>query len=339
MSEKDHLNIDELINQYLDGELSERQSQELKRLITHDEGVARRIKELEKCKLLVASMPHERAPEQMFENIKASLERRVLLQDYDFKTPHRAGAVHLFARRAAAIAAMVALVAILGGVIYTIVKPRGTVQHVIVNTDWSKAKPVAAPVATPKAKPAEIAKENQNPAPVAKPAPMQMELELGTDQYTAVTSYVYRALILDNGLLGTSKVQQDEQGSTYTIVCSRAKMNSIVDELGTIWDKFKSTKFSLGADMSQWAAVIENVRAEQLMQIMTQRHQQDQVQLASDFASMNRAGGVTPEQDSKAVAQIPPILKPVETSAQRSPVKENPAVENVSMTIVVCKRP
>ena len=81
------------------------------------------LKELQKYKMLLGSLPQAQAPAHLFENVRASLERSVLLDEYHGKARAKAGAVHLFARRMVAAAAMIALVGVLGFVIYNIVKP------------------------------------------------------------------------------------------------------------------------------------------------------------------------------------------------------------------------
>ena len=59
----DNINIDELLNSYIDDELPQRHQTEVKRLIRHDPQIAQRLEELEKCKILLNSLPCEQAPE------------------------------------------------------------------------------------------------------------------------------------------------------------------------------------------------------------------------------------------------------------------------------------
>ena len=53
---KNDIDIDELLNSYIDGELTERQKTEVQRLISHDPEIAKRLAQLKKCRLLVASL-------------------------------------------------------------------------------------------------------------------------------------------------------------------------------------------------------------------------------------------------------------------------------------------
>ena len=49
--------IDELLNSFIDGELPQRQQVELRRLMAHDPQIIKRLRELQKCKILLGSLP------------------------------------------------------------------------------------------------------------------------------------------------------------------------------------------------------------------------------------------------------------------------------------------
>ena len=75
-------NVDELLSSFIDGELTERQRIEVQRLISHDAEAAGRFQRLEKCRMLVTSLPRADAPADMLERVKAGLEaRRLTLQE------------------------------------------------------------------------------------------------------------------------------------------------------------------------------------------------------------------------------------------------------------------
>ncbi len=120
---KEEPNIDELLNGFIDGELDQRHQTEVQRLITHDAQIAERLRELQKCKVLVGSLPCVEAPAGMAEQIKASLETSALLGRQPESFDAREGARHLLVRRVLAAAAMIGLVAVLAAVVYTIVAP------------------------------------------------------------------------------------------------------------------------------------------------------------------------------------------------------------------------
>jgi len=116
-------NINELLNGFIDGELSERQKTEVQRLIAHDPQIAEHLRQLQKCRMLVSSLPYEQVPVDIAEQVKAALERKALLAEQPIAVDERKGARHLMFRKVFAAAAMFILVAILAGVVYTIVSP------------------------------------------------------------------------------------------------------------------------------------------------------------------------------------------------------------------------
>jgi hypothetical protein len=116
--------MDQLLNSYIDGELADRQRTEVQRLIAHDPQVAQRVQELQKCKILVNSLPRAEAPGRMLERIKIALESKTIAALEPSGSERRRGAKHLLVRRVLSAAAMIALVAVLGTVVYTIVVPK-----------------------------------------------------------------------------------------------------------------------------------------------------------------------------------------------------------------------
>jgi hypothetical protein len=308
MNEHERKNLEELLNSYIDGELSERQCNEVKRLIAHNEEAAELLKELQKYKALLGSLPRAGAPAHLFENVRATLERRVLLGEYAGKANARAGAAHLFARRMAAAAAMIALVGVLGIVIYNIVKPEA-----------------APPVNVGKMFPTAITQPENTLA--------KLELQFQTEQATAVNQFIYRNIILDNGLEKNVTIDRRHDKNVYLFSCGRARAGMVLEELGTIWDKFKDVRlFVNGTDSS-----IVNVTAAQAIQIAKETSAQEQIKLAKDFAAANAGPdkqAVTAVED-KGKAGIT-ITKPALTTGAPKPGPNEPADTNkISLTIVV----
>ena len=116
-------NMDELLNSFIDGELPARQQTEVQRLVNHEEKIAQRLQQLQKCKMLLSSLPVTEAPPQILENVKASLARKPLLAEQSSVFDERVGTRHLLGRKLFAAAAMLGLVGILTAVVYTIVAP------------------------------------------------------------------------------------------------------------------------------------------------------------------------------------------------------------------------
>jgi len=310
--------LDDIINAWLDGELDERHCNELKRLVENDPKAAKRLEELKRTRDIVASMPKESAPPALSENIKASLERSVLLSEYDNKRHRTLGAVHLFGRKMISAAAMLALLAVLGYVVMLVVSPAiSRDKHVIPNTNWSLAEPKAV----------------IEPSPVEEPAPisaaMRMELELATADYLAATEHIYKNAILANHLLETSTIDRQAGHTTYSISCTRADVNKILDSLEALWPMLAGSKLLIGPDSGAFEAIVGSITLEQIMQIVAQRTDGEQIKLAADFAALNAAEPNKPfifETDANAI--IPEF-------EQKSSFKRSASVEKISLAIKV----
>ncbi len=120
---KPNPNLDELLCSFMDGELSPRQRTEVQRMAAHDAQVARRLQQLQNCRSLFCALPADKAPSDLLEQIKVSLERHSLLQEQPAVRRRSIGAWQLAFRRLVAAAAVIALMGVLGVVIYQIVAP------------------------------------------------------------------------------------------------------------------------------------------------------------------------------------------------------------------------
>ena len=95
-------------------------------MTAHDPAVARRLRQLQDCRTLFCSLPPAEAPGDMLEQIRQSLEPKTLLQEQPVVTRRTTGVIHLVFRKFVAAAAMIALLAVLGAVVYQVVAPVGT---------------------------------------------------------------------------------------------------------------------------------------------------------------------------------------------------------------------
>lgn len=192
--------IDELLNGLIDGELTQRQRIEVQRLISHNAQIAERLAELQRCKMLVSSLPCAEAPAETAERVKDSLEARkpAIWQPEHFE--QGVGARHLLFRRVLAAAAMIGLVAILAGVVYTIVRPASVADKTIVVRDWQPTRKAAVE------KPAtSVAATVEKPVAEIRTAAKGFNgrLELKTSALMAVDAFVSKA-IENNGLLSVA---------------------------------------------------------------------------------------------------------------------------------------
>ncbi len=206
MNQREEPNIEELLNSFIDGELTEREANEVERLIADDARIAQRLRELQKSKMLVGSLPRSEAPAEMADEIKASLGRMTLLGQQAERFDERAGARHLLVRKVLAAAAMIVLVAILAGVVYTIF----------------------APVSGPEKATAEVR---------VFAAGSHRRLELKTSNVIAANRFINKAI--EDKLLDCSSSTRRAGKTEYALSCNREDLNSLLTDLGSMWEETK----------------------------------------------------------------------------------------------------
>jgi len=216
MSQIENPEIEELLNSYIDGELTERENTEVQRLISHDAQVAQRLRELQTSKMLVSSLPRAEAPARILDEVKASLETEILSGERAWSeepSGGRVGVRHLMVRKFLAAAAMVGLVAILGGVVYTIVAP-------------------------------------ESPNNPTEPAAVAFEgrLELKTDVLSTVNMFIDRA-IEDKGLSNSIVVENQSGKRVYSLTCSQGDLNLLLADLADVWESCNSTTLFVDTKM------------------------------------------------------------------------------------------
>lgn len=199
-------NIEELLNSFIDGELTEREETQVKQLISRNADAARRLRGLRKSKMLVGSLPYEEAPAQILENVKASLEIGTQSPERSWSresSSRRTGARHLMFRKVLAAAAMIGLVAVLSMVIYTIVAPEP-----------------GSNIVTPA-----LAFDGR--------------LELKTGALITVNEFIEKT-IEDNGLSDYIRMERRGDTKTYSITCSREELNLFLTDLAEIMETCES---------------------------------------------------------------------------------------------------
>lgn len=324
---KENSNMDELLNSFIDGELPARQQTEVQRLIAHDEKIAQRLRQLQKCKILLSSLPVAEAPPQILENVKASLAGRTLLVEQPTAFDGHLGARHLLGRKLFAAAAMLGLVGILTAVIYTIVAP--TVPQ--------------GPVAVePRDLPPKV--EVVEPAPIiVVAAPFSGRLELKTNDLPAVVGVINRAI--EENIPSDEWIASDQSDGRepHALICSSESFNLLLAELGNIWDKLDSATLFVDTEVFGQRVVVDAVTAEQIAGIVNQDDSKRRIEVAKDFAVLNNIAEYLPGReiltaiDDTTVGLITPP-KPVLTSNQKTIKKSATGAEadkNVRLTITV----
>ena len=254
---KPNPNLDELLSSFMDGELSPRQRTEVQRMATHDPQVARRLRQLQNCRTLFSSLPAAKAPSDLLEQIKTSLERHTLLQEQPTVRGRSFGAVQLAFRRLVSVAAVIALVGVLGVVVYQIVSPipQGGVGSRMADGLSAPAQPSPMTV---------------TPIMVADGG-FTGRLELRTAKLAQVDTFLGRT-IENNGL--SSRVESTVSGNqrVYQIAGTRESVNRLVASLSGVWQNYFDSA-TMQVDRSEASAapvLVEAITPEQTASIVAQ---------------------------------------------------------------------
>jgi hypothetical protein len=312
-------NIDELLSSFIDGELTDSQRADVERLIAYNPQVAQRLRQFQKIKMMVSSLPHVKSPREMVERIKASLAAEALSAEQPVYLDERKGIRQLMLRRVVAIAAMIALVAVLGGVIYSILVPE---------TASERTTMTAADV--------------KSLSDIATAVVFSGRLELRAGALPAVDAFINRA-IEDNGLSDYVTKTVQPSNRLYSLNCSRGDLNSLLADLQGIWQRFGSATLYVDTERFNAPVVVNAVTAEQTAEIVNQDNPERSIEVAKDFAVLNNMAELMPGRqisaaiDNKGVDLIQ-IPKPVLTGGDRKKTEKTVTPESkrdVSLTIVV----
>jgi len=321
--------IDELLNAYMDGQLTERRRTEVKRILQHDHQIAARLTELEKIRSLLAAIPVAEAPPELLENVKAKIKQRTFLGSGNEKFDKKEGARQLLWRRAISIAAIVTLAVALAAVVFTIVGPQPSDEERLVSENWINEEIPMPESVTNKViahtPPADTSPPESRPAIAAAqepPLPKQFtgRLELNTAFFTGVDAFIKRALV-DNGIILIElPVAQSEKG-VYNLSCSRTAAGMFITDLATIWDKFDSVMLRVETGEQGKDVIVANVSAKQLNDIIAQTDIAKSIELAKDTAAFNSMTRDLPGTILAVDTEVNslPIPKPVLTSGDTTP--------------------
>ena len=337
-------NIDELLNGFIDDELSPRQLTEVQRLIANDDKVRAKLEELRKIKAMVGSLPCEEVPEELFEDIKASLERTFLLGHEKQALDTRQGVMHLFFRKVLTAAAMIVLVGVLGYVVYMIldVDTNPSKTFVIEDKFENEAAPSNQVIQTE----IEEARTARNVDDyIAVFGEFNAVLELGAKNLIAAEAFIKRTL-RDSDLVQAATFSQAGDKAIININSSAAKITGFVEQLRVLWPQLDSAVLIVCENDTDRIKV-NKINNAQLVQIFNQQRAADSVQKARNFAFLNNSTllsadenmlAADDEKDNQISPIRQPIPKPVLTSGQKDDNQKVPAVENsrkVSLKIVL----
>ncbi len=274
-------NIDELLCSFVDGELPARQQTEVQRLIAKDPEVGRRLRQLQNCRTLVGALPRAEAPGELLEQIKLAVERKTLLAEQPASGITTAGVIHLMARRFLAAAAMIALLGVLGFVVYQIVAPV---------PDLGGQPPIARTNET-------LLPES----PVIADSGLSGRLEIRTAIIAQADAVLKRA-VEQNGL--SALVASDDAAGvkTYKLVSSRQGVNRLITSLQSIWQSFDGAMLRI-EEPGQFAASVSvsAVTPEQAAGIVACKDTASSMEAARNYAVINALTHSAPGRDVLAM--------------------------------------
>jgi hypothetical protein len=273
---KPNPSLDELLCSFMDGELSPRQRTEVQRMAARDPEVARRLQQLQSCRSLICSLPPAQAPCDLLEQVRLSMERRTLLQEQPVFARRSAGAWQLAFRKLSAAAAMIALLAVLGAVVYQIMAPVAS----------TGPQPLVSRASRPRIAGKMPATRAVAPTVVAD-AGFSGRLELKTAALVQADASVKRA-IEDNGLAGSVEVDMISGGRVYRLVSTRAGVNRLITSLSGVWPSFDSATFHvsrLGEAIDP--VVVEAITPGQAVSIVARNTTEASIEAAESYALIN----------------------------------------------------
>jgi len=304
---KEGSHIDELLNGYIDGMLTARQRIELQRLRINDPQIEQRLSELQKCKMLISSLPITKAPTDMLERVKASLQTESPVEAEQPVSDNQLGARQLMFRKVLAAAAMIVLVAVLGIIVYSITAPPKTIESFIASTDKTSRMEIEQPAfqenltanAEITASKASAGIENQRTTAGLTPAAnlFSATLELKTSKLLAADIAVKKVLEKDgDGDFVTLPSEADEYA--YSLDCGVPGLSTVLSGLENIWTDFSSATLIFDTAQTEQPVVVEKITTWQIAEIAAQYSQERRLKAAQYYAVMNNVQQFLPQRQA-----------------------------------------
>lgn len=305
--------IDELLNGYIDDELTAEQKAEVESLIKQDAKIAQRLRQFQKCRILVGAMPVAEAPAGVMEGVKASLPDISLPGEKQPAYQQQAPKKYVLVRKVLAAAAMIAVAAVLSAVIRKFV-PMSNVPE----------KPAVRVVAD---------------------SGFSGRLELKTSALNAVDAFI-KSAIDDNGLSATVNPERRQYRRIYTLNCSREGLNSLLADLDNIWSELDSATLFVNTEVFGVQTAVDAVTTKQIAEIAGRDNLERRIELAKDYAVLNNIAEHMPDKEIRVAIEAGKpdlteqwrVLKPLLTEQPKSvkkPADQVQEKQNVHLTIIL----
>ena len=274
MNENHRIEIDELLNDLVDDQATERQETEFKRLAKHDPAIVDRLEAMRRQKRILNALPIESAPVSLAEEISSVLERKLILGDFPGDEQTIAGTGHLFLRRILTTAAMLLLpLGLLSFVVYEIMRPASVGPAVYVSTDQTLAQEDQDNLAT-------------SMSTLDRELPFNGILTFSTDQQTTVSSYVEKT-VFDKNLINYTVPNRTADAAIYQITAPPDKIKGLIDSLEKIWPLCQTVTLSVVDRSGNKAIEISQVQSEQVVALALENDRKMLDHLAGQYAVAN----------------------------------------------------
>ena len=329
MTEMSNEKIEELLSCYIDGELSERQQTEIKRLIANDAALGEKVDCLKAQKMILNELPIEQVPSGLLGHIEGSLERSCILGDYPGSSGESAGARHLLAKRTVAAAIILVLFGVLASLVVNIMLPSapGDVNVAAVDPPESSLSRPPSPVAS--------VKEPVPGMPVT--GIFTASLDLATRDPIQMNSLLRKALHNNDLLASADPPKPDDPRHTTTMNCLKHQVVALLSDLQTEWDRCDRVTFIVKDYRDDSDVTIKDVTCAQVVEIFNREKIYNRIELAKDYSDFN---SLTPSRLLRDNFTDLPSLTPVKpeltsNSDEREPPDNVVDREKIKLIITI----
>ena len=332
------LNIDELLNGYIDGELSTRQTVELKRLVNHDPEVAKKLQRLYRTKKIVNALPKVTAPAHILRDVKLRLGGKIPLSEplpAFSQTTEEKKTVPVFYKRVLAADAVIVLLAAVIGIVYTMVDAPDSTQIPIGLDDV----PQPGQAHSESIQPVEaVAVVKQTDAP----GTFNGKIILTADSLLPLDAFLNRTIV-ELGLLSLTEIHSEKNRSVFNMNCSYDQAKTLLAQLSTVWHRCRSKTLHLYTDQFPDDVTVENVSPQQVLQIADLNTLNEQIKVAGQLNTLNNIeSSLTGQPLLAALNQqqfsfsIPrPVLTSVQVPPDEQQTEQLDRPKNIYLTIVI----
>ena len=268
--------IDELFSASLDDALTQRQQTELKRLLQHQPEMAEQLGQLERQRQLLCSLPIETAPASLVDDVKARLERKLILEDAARTRNSRSRGAMLQRRFTAAAAMLLLPLGLLGYVVYHIITPapdamqgRPTADALLKDETLVTAPRMASP---------------QVPAML----PFDGVLTLTSERAMLVAQSIEKQIFL-KALEHQTIPNRTAEVTTFQIECSVETLSDLMASISPLWNQIDGGRLTLrDSEAPERTITIDHIRPEQIQSLARQIDKMPMLAAAHQYASTNR---------------------------------------------------